>query len=282
MNEKEMIEKIKNDAEKIEVPESLSPENMREKLSERPMEFSGKRKRGVMKYLIPIAAAAAAFAVVMVAVGPTLFQKSNANSNGQSNTAAGVASVAKNQATPASESMTFTRSDAGTAYHVAKSDNEIKEYIKKLDEERAGDLKYTGGLAIAENADSNVSGAPIAAAGSASAASSHSDTNLMEEGVDESDIVKCDNAHIYRGSESSVHIVNVEGDEMKELSVIDLSNEKEEAYVNELYLHDDKLIILCNVYERRLFPKSPPFLNLHTSQAITGTGSIRAWLSFTT
>ena len=255
MNEKEMIEKIKNDAEKIEVPESLSPENMREKLSERPMEFSGKRKRGVMKYLIPIAAAAAAFAVVMVAVGPTLFQKSNANSNGQSNTAAGVASVAKNQATPASESKTFTRSDAGTAYRVAKSDNEIKEYIKKLDEERAGDLKYTGGLAIAENADSNVSGAPIAAAGSASAASSHSDTNLMEEGVDESDIVKCDNAHIYRGSDDKVHIVNVEAPDMKELSVIDLSNEKEEAYVNELYLQRRgcrrRTAICCRERERR-------------------------------
>ena len=145
MNEKEMIEKIKNDAEKIEVPESLSPQNMREKLSNKPVTFSGKKKKGVMKYLIPIAAAAAAFAVVMVAVGPTLFQKNNANSNGQSNTAAGVASVAKNQATPASESKTFTRSDAGTAYRVAKSDIEIKEYIKKLDEERAGDLKYTTG-----------------------------------------------------------------------------------------------------------------------------------------
>ena len=68
MNEKEMIEKIKNEAEKIEVPESLSPENMREKLSNKPVTFSGKKKKGVMKYLIPIAAAAAAFAVVMVAV----------------------------------------------------------------------------------------------------------------------------------------------------------------------------------------------------------------------
>ena len=206
MNEKEMIEKIKNEAEKIEVPESLSPQSMREKLSEWPVEFSGKRKRGVMKYLIPIAAAAAAFAVVMVAVGPTLFQKNNANSNGQSNTAAGVASVAKNQATPASESKTFTRSDAGTTYRVAKSDNEIKEYIKKLNEEREGSVKYASDIAIAENADSNVSGAPIAAAGSASAASSHSDTNLMEEGVDESDIVKCDDAHIYRGADDKVLI----------------------------------------------------------------------------
>lgn len=257
MNEEEVIERIKNEAEKIEVPESLSPQNMREKLSDRPAEFSGKKKKGVLKYLIPIAAAAAAFAVVMVAVGPTLFQKNNANSNGQSNTAAGVASVAKNQATPASESKTFTRSDAGTAYRVAKSDNEIKEYIKKLDEERAGDLKYTGGLAIAENADSNVSGAPIAAAGSASAASSHSDTNLMELGVDESDIVKCDDAHIYRGSEDKVHIVNVVDPDMKELSVIDLSNEKEEAYVNELYLHDDRLIILCNVYEKADLEETP-------------------------
>lgn len=257
MNEKEMIEEIKNDAEKIEVPESLSPENMREKLSNKPVTFSGKKKKGVMKYLIPIAAAAAAFAVVMVAVGPTLFQKNNANSNGQSNTAAGVASVAKNQATPASESKTFNRSDAGTAYRVAKSDNEIKEYIKKLDEERAGDLKYTTDLAVAENADSNVSGAPIAAAGSASAASSHSDTNLMEEGVDESDIVKCDDSHIYRGSDDKVHIVNVEDSDMKELSVIDLSNEKEEAYVNELYLHDDKLIILCNVYEKADLEETP-------------------------
>ena len=267
MNEKEMIEKIKNEAEKIEVPESLSPERMRGKLPERPASFPAKKKKGLMKYLIPIAAAAAAFAVVMVAVGPALFQKNSANLNGQSNTAAGVASVAKNQATPASESMTFTRSDAGTAYHVAKSDNEIKEYLKKLNEERAGDLKSTGALAIAENADSNVSGAPIAAAGSASAASSHSDTNLMEEGVDESDIVKCDDAHIYRGSDDKVHIVNVEDSDMKELFVIDLSNEKEEAYVNELYLHDDKLIILCNVYEKASLSKEP---SVSESSYITG------------
>ena len=169
MNEKEMFEKIKNEAEKIEVPESLSPERMRGKLPERPVSFPAKKKKGVMKYLIPIATAAAAFAVVMVAVGPALFQKNNANSSAKngSTIAAGASSAENQKGTAASESKTFTRSDAGTAYRVAKSDNEIKEYIKKLDEERAGDLKYTGGLAIAENADSNVSGAPIAAAGSA-------------------------------------------------------------------------------------------------------------------
>ena len=247
MNDKEIMEKLKNESERIEVPEGLSPENMKGRLTKKPITFSQKKKKGVMKYLIPIAAAAAAFAVVMVAVGPTLFNKNNVNNSEKNNTVAAgnepnIGNEAKGEA---SASMTFTRSDAGDIYRVAKSDNDIKEYLKKQSESRKSDLKSTDGFAVAETADDV--GSPVASGVAASNGSSHSDTNLMEKGVDESDIVKCDDSYIYRGSGNKVHIVDTD---MKQVSVIELVDENTETGVSELYLSGDKLIILGNAYEK--------------------------------
>ena len=245
MNDNEIYEKIKHESERIEVPESLSPENMRGRLSEKPVTFTPKKKKGVMKYLVPIAAAAAAFAVVMVAVGPQLYGKNGAGTDGKK-----TEMVAKGD-TPASE-KTFVRSDAGSSYHVAKNDAEIKAYIKKLNESGGGYLKGYDTIAIAETADN--AAAPIATGiGSADTnTNSHSKTNLMEEGVDESDIVKCDGSHIYRVSGDKVHIVSVENNAMKELSVIEPKDGNREIYISDLYLTGDMLIILANAYETGL------------------------------
>ena len=44
MNDQEIFDEIKKESEKIDVPNSLSPENMRGRLPERPVSFSAKKK----------------------------------------------------------------------------------------------------------------------------------------------------------------------------------------------------------------------------------------------
>ncbi len=240
MNDQEIFDEIKKESEKIDVPNSLSPENMRGRLPERPVSFSAKKKTGVMKYLITFAAAAAAFAIVMVAVGPQLYGKNGADNGRKTNNM-----VAKEK--------TFVRSDAGSAYRLAKNDADIKAYVKKLNESSREQLKYTENVAIAENDAAAPIATGIAASdtntGSYSGTNSHSDTNLIEEGVDESDIVKCDGSYIYRVAGEKVHIVNVENNAMKEISVIEPHDGNRDIYIRDIYLTKDMLIILADAYE---------------------------------
>lgn len=75
----------------------------------------------------------------------------------------------------------------------------------------------------------------------------YSKTNTQVEGVDEADIVKTDGNYIYYVSNSMVYIIKA--DNLKIVSTIEIDKEKERFYPYEIFINDDKLIILGDYTE---------------------------------
>ncbi len=75
----------------------------------------------------------------------------------------------------------------------------------------------------------------------------YSTTNVQVENVDEADTVKTDGEFIYYVVGNKVIIINAE--EMKEISTIEISKEKERFSPREIFIKENKLIVLGNYYE---------------------------------
>lgn len=77
----------------------------------------------------------------------------------------------------------------------------------------------------------------------------YSKTNTQVEGVDEADIVKTDGNYIYYVSNSKIYIVRAE--DLKTISTIKIDKEKEQFYPEEIFIYENKIIILgtYNEYE---------------------------------
>ena len=77
----------------------------------------------------------------------------------------------------------------------------------------------------------------------------YSKTNTQVEGVDEADIVKTDGNYIYYVSNSKIYIVRAE--DLKTISTIKIDKEKERFYPEEIFINENKIIILgtYNQYE---------------------------------
>ncbi len=68
---------------------------------------------------------------------------------------------------------------------------------------------------------------------------------MQVEGIDEGDIVKTDGEYIYRAVNNLIYIVKATDGEMEQVKTITL---KENDYVIELYVDDERLIAVCNNY----------------------------------
>ncbi len=75
----------------------------------------------------------------------------------------------------------------------------------------------------------------------------YSTTNVQVENVDEADTVKTDGEFIYYVVGNKVIIINAE--EMKEISTIEISKEKERFSPREIFIKENKLIVLGNYYK---------------------------------
>ncbi|MCI8276761.1 MAG: hypothetical protein HFJ46_02365 [Clostridia bacterium] len=75
----------------------------------------------------------------------------------------------------------------------------------------------------------------------------YSTTNIQVENVDEADTVKTDGEFIYYVVGNKVIIINAE--EMKEISTIEISKEKERFSPREIFIKENKLIVLGNYYK---------------------------------
>lgn len=144
------------------------------------------------------------------------------------------------------------KQNAGDAYTVAGDYREVYEALRKAETERkkfsfydAG-VKEDGAEAAAEGGVMDVREAPESQVTEISdtAESSYSVTNVMTEGVDESDIVKTDGSYLYVQADNEIKIIDVRGEEMKEAGVISLSGS---GTLLEMYAEGD---LLCVIAER--------------------------------
>lgn len=74
----------------------------------------------------------------------------------------------------------------------------------------------------------------------------YSKTNVQVENVDEADIVKTDGNYIYYITQQTVYIIEAEN--LKIISSLKLKNDKESFSPSELYINNDKLIVIGNYY----------------------------------
>jgi len=86
-----------------------------------------------------------------------------------------------------------------------------------------------------------------AVTGNSSIDKEYSETNTQVQGVDEADIVKTDGDYIYYVAESKVYIISAK--DLKVISKVEYNNDKERFYPREIYINDNRLIVLGNSTE---------------------------------
>ena len=275
MTEKDILNKIKESAESVEIPEGLQPEQIKLKLKE--------QKQPKFQWQAMHLVAAAVALVIMLGVMPIGLawkgagnQSDNAGyANGTSTTgndtiAELVVENQQNATAPVNEEVILEKKqDAGELYLVAKSYDDVYEFMKNnvevytryyysddmvygevVEEAEAEDNSsvMNDGMVKEFAADGAVLESTPSAENAVSSLSAHkygySTTNLQMAGVDESDIIKTNGSHIFIVKDGVVQIVKIENGEMTQVGTISPKLESFSDSVLEMYVDGDKLILI--------------------------------------
>ena len=293
--ERNLEQEIRKAAESEPVPEALEPERIRERLEEiKKKKRFGKWKQYGLKKYVPAFAAAACICLVAgigAAGGLPGFMSGMGNGlesgtgsgmdNGagsmESAVSAGAAgedeSAAEESAAEESGSRTEDSAKNGGAASLpqenrivyARNYNEIYEYLQRSPSwNSAGGGLYSGATqsgAVPESGNVTNSGSQIPSdqtssnlgAPGGTDSSSYTDTNIRQEGVEEGDIVKTDGKNLYIMNNMTVEILGIESGILEEKAEIVLD---EDAYVAELYVRDDRLLV---VYTKSIYEEQTDF-----------------------
>lgn len=272
---KEWKKKIEDSARDLEVPESLRPDKIEEKL---------KHKRKVKPFYRSPAVLAAAAAVLAV-TGIWGVQKSlnmdKVSLSGQAETAKAIGQEENEEAEATSEDIADgaaydgsseeetneacdvsdgeegidPESEFGKYYHTATY-QEIKEQMKAAWEEREmSDVVRSDGTMDATSYSGDTEAAAESAAaedtGDVSTVEAYSTTNLQVEGVDEGDIVKTDGTYIYiLSSDSKIQVVKAET--MEIAAEIPAQQDDGNVTYQEMYVDNGLLIVAGDYHESSL------------------------------
>ena len=264
MTEQDILNRIKESADSVEIPESLKPEQIELKLKEakQPMKF-----RWQAMHLV----AAAVVLVIMLGVMPLgLAWGSKGDAAANENTAgldATAELVVENQqsatAPDVAEELVTVKQNAGELYLVAKSEQEVYDFLKENAKTLVRDYYYTmdDGV-IFEAAEEETAGAvvneatkdfadvPLAESHSVKQNTStaskldYSTTNLQMAGVDESDIVKTNGSHIFMVKDGVVKVVKIDNGQMTNVGTITPELQSFSDQVLEMFVDGDKLILV--------------------------------------
>ena len=114
--------------------------------------------------------------------------------------------------------------------------DQLKKVLKENNSSRKKSTT-TDGIAIAEDIEKDET-----------TTNNYSQTNVQVEGVDEADIVKTDGQYIYYVSNENIYIIN--STDLNVISKIKYKyNENEGFYPSEIYINENKLIVLGNEVE---------------------------------
>lgn len=264
MTEQDILNKIKASADSVEIPESLKPEQIELKLKEekQPVKF-----RWQAMHLV----AAAVVLVIMLGVMPLGLAwgskgdaAANENTDGLDATAELVVENQQNATAPdVAEELVTVKQNAGELYLVAKSEQEVYDFLKENAKTLVRDYYYTmdDGV-IFEAAEEETAGAvvneatkdfadvPVAESQSVKQNTStaskldYSTTNLQMAGVDESDIVKTNGSHIFMVKDGVVKVVKIDNGQMTNVGTITPELQSFSDQVLEMFVDGDKLILV--------------------------------------
>ena len=124
-----------------------------------------------------------------------------------------------------------------------KDMDELKEVLKTEYRGFYGELDIAFDGAMMNDVMQSV---PSESAGESISKSEHSTTNTQVKNVDEADIVKTDGEYIYYVSNNTLYIVKAVNLEI--VSTIKTMDKDERFYISEIYLKDNKVVLLGNGY----------------------------------
>lgn len=268
MTDKELLNKIKQSAEQIDLPDALAPETISARLRKK------KAIRRTFSFSPKKAASAAAILLFCGILSGTAFQLGQPPSEPSPKPEASAEKrTSANQAEPKDSKKedvsSIQKKDAGSLYKVAKNYEEIYEKLKSASEAvqesyyykeesaAAGEESLDGAMSFgfAEDLASEAKKSESVSKNEASKdTSDHSSTNLQTEGVDESDIIKTDGRYIYTVSNRKVIISDTAKNDLTFTHTIDPELDSADS-VQELYVDGDRLILIAQRYQTSLEKK---------------------------
>ncbi len=281
MTEQEILEKIKNSARDIEIPDSLEPEAVKERLEQAKRRQQAKRAK--TRRIGGITAAAACLMLAYTA-HVFVFSSGDRQADGYADKAQMQTDHSGNVAQQEEARPTETYSteeeagetadsvlaaepkrDAGELYTVAKNYGEVYDALsdfernqKYYEEDLLNGMEQSSGGGIVDMIRSE---AGVDTAGSVkeapaemedTAKAGYSTTNLQTEGVDESDIIKNDGRYIYTVDDGQVNIVDTGADAMKLAGTIVLQQQTAADRIQEMYIDGDTLNLIVEREETSL------------------------------
>nr|WP_307998157.1 beta-propeller domain-containing protein [uncultured Merdimonas sp.] len=230
--EQEMLERIREMAGQIEIPETLDPEGIQKKLE------SEKAAGEIRRYRKRLCVAGSIAAACVVFAAGILFWNRGDGSG-----------------TDTQQRMSWMEdrlADTGGKMQTASDYQKIYEYVEKSAEAIASsgtEESASSGMA-ARNMTASADSSSTAETGSVQDVGGveYSQTNVRQEGVDEGDVVKTDGRYLYvlQDDGRTVAVVDTCGDQMKKVGAIEL--EKGE-YIYEIYLAEGKLVLVAECSE---------------------------------
>ncbi len=241
-HEQQLLQQIKDAYDDVDVPPSLSPDALEQRLEQEVHAAPRKRFRPAQ------VGALAACLLLVVGVGVAAFGALNSRAN----LAGAPAQV---------DTAVAMRSHAGEALPVAQTYDEIFDAF--MQDESADGTVDRGSLEMYGDAESATADGAMDGAASDTALigddafGSHSVTNTRTEGVDEGDLVKTDGRYLYTLYEADpesydyashwrLGIVDTQGETLEQLATIEFD---QNLSVYEFYLQDNRLFVLAGYYE---------------------------------
>lgn len=201
-------------------------ENLKEKTAEKMQKQNGKSKISYIKILSSVA-------VILIVFSVGLFEFNNINNN--------------NEDTP-QNTNTETIATIKNDLPRFKNMNELKEVLKENTNYKTKGIFYDTALAQEETVKKESTTNSVEDLGRGTNENAdYSKTNVQVENVDEADIVKTDGKYIYYVTQNKVFIV--EANELNIVSTIEIKEDKKQFSPNELFINENKLIVLGNFYE---------------------------------
>lgn len=266
MNEQEYINKIRQQAENVPIPDSISPENMKKMLDEKTTTSTASSEQNkLIKSRKWVKYTAVACTVLLVAGGAG-FSVLNKNMAGSSEKTADMANDIYVEESAAAE--TADDSDAPafeTSLNTPKSYDEYYETIKEtLDnyynsfaQVETEEFMVKGDREVSDSMKESLLNEADTIMMDSAETKDYSSTNIQEDNIDEGDIIKTDGNYIYKVTTTGNHnnltktlsIIKAEKGQLSPESSIDLENcfEKDDnayVYFQEFYLYQDNLILL--------------------------------------
>lgn len=229
--EEDMIEQLRKKSEDIQIPDSLRPDQIEKRLSERPKKYHWKKG-----YTAGLAAACC----LLVCGAVWGIQKN------------------PQRVSPVEKQDTATDQAESSDIQTAKSYDQIYEYLQANQDNQYG--TDTGMLergVVTESAEDSSSTNSAAAVDTGVAQNSkssenavYSETNVRQEGVDEADVVKTDGRYLYtlKDNGRSVAIVDTSNGELQMVISIPVEDDDQ---AREFYVNDGHLILVSEFNQER-------------------------------